>query len=203
MTVVDYCAGGGGKTLALAAAMHRQGRLVACDVHAKRMSAMPERLERAGASAETRRMGLNGEGTEDLLGKADLVFVDAPCTGSGTWRRHPEGAWRLTPETVERLAALQREIVGRASRLVKPGGRLVYATCSVLARENEETASAFAADHPEFRPVPIIGAAATPAITDAGRQRLAELAGGGHTLQLTPRRAGTDGFFLALYERLP
>jgi 16S rRNA (cytosine967-C5)-methyltransferase len=203
MTVVDYCAGGGGKTLALAAAMARKGRLVACDVHAKRMSALPERLERAGAKAEVRRMGLEGQGTEDLAGKADLVFVDAPCTGSGTWRRHPEGAFRITPETVERLASLQREIVGRASKLVKPGGRLLYATCSVLTAENDETAEAFAAAHPQFQPLPITEAAQTPALTDAGRQRLAELAGGGHTLQLTPRRSGTDGFFLALFERTP
>ena len=203
MTVVDYCAGGGGKTLALAAAMKGKGRLIACDVHAKRMSALPERLERAGAEAEARRMGLEGQGTEDLAGKANMVFVDAPCTGSGTWRRHPEGAWRLTPETVERLSFLQRQIVARASKLVKPGGRLLYATCSVLAQENEESAAAFASTHPEFRPLMVGAALDTPAITDAGRQRLAELADGGHTLQLTPRRAGTDGFFLALYERLP
>jgi 16S rRNA (cytosine967-C5)-methyltransferase len=203
MTVVDYCAGGGGKTLALAAAMKGKGRLIACDVHAKRMSALPERLERAGAKAEARRMGLEGQGTEDLLAKADLVFVDAPCSGSGTWRRHPEGAWRLTPETVARLSELQAAIVARAANLVKPGGRLLYATCSVLAQENEATASAFAQSHPEFRPLMVAAALDTPALTDAGRQRLAELADGGHTLQLTPRRAGTDGFFLALFERTP
>jgi 16S rRNA (cytosine967-C5)-methyltransferase len=202
-TVVDYCAGGGGKTLAMAAAMRGQGRLIACDVHAKRLAALPERLERAGARAEVRRTGLNGEGTEDLAAQADLVFVDAPCSGSGTWRRHPEGAWRLTPETVERLSALQGEILARASGLVKPGGRLLYATCSVLAQENDAVASGFAAAHPQFRPLAIAEAAKTPALTDAARQRLAELSDHGHTLQLTPRRAGTDGFFLALFERTP
>ena len=207
--VVDYCAGGGGKTLALAAQMQRSrpdserdlGRLVACDVDRRRLQAIPERLKRAGASAELRLTGANGEGTEDLAAAADLVLVDAPCSGSGTWRRHPEGAWRLTPEDVARLSGLQQAILARATALVKPGGRLVYVTCSVLRDENEAVAEAFAAAHPDFRPVPIAEAAATPDLTDAARARLAELAEGGHTVQLTPLRTGTDGFFVALFER--
>ena len=165
-TVVDYCAGGGGKTLALAAAMGGQGRLVACDVNARRLNAMPERLERAGARAEIRRIGPEGEGLDELAGRADLVFVDAPCSGSGTWRRHPESAWRLQPESIERLARLQAGILARAARLVKPGGRLVYATCSLLDAENREVASGFAASHPGFVPRPIAEAAATPLLTD-------------------------------------
>jgi 16S rRNA (cytosine967-C5)-methyltransferase len=200
-TVVDYCAGGGGKTLALGAA--RPGRLVACDVNPRRLEAMRPRLERAGVTAEIRRLGPEGEGTDDLRGRADLVLVDAPCSGSGTWRRHPEAAWRLSGEAVDRLSVLQRSILARTAGLVRPGGRLAYVTCSVFASENDEVAADFAAGHPEFRPLAIADAALTPDLTDAARARLAELSGGGHTLQLTPRRAGTDGFFIALFERRP
>ncbi|MBE7217813.1 MAG: RsmB/NOP family class I SAM-dependent RNA methyltransferase [Caulobacteraceae bacterium] len=229
MTVVDYCAGGGGKTLALAAMMGLRAahsvafgdsppsggacevareaggrggsRLVACDVNAKRLAALAPRLARAGAAAEVRRMGAAGEGTADLEGRADLVFVDAPCSGSGTWRRHPEAAWRLTPETVARLAELQGVILARAARLVAPGGRLVYATCSVFAAENAEVADAFAVAHPQFRPLPVAEATDTPSLTPAARERLASVAASGHRLQLTPRRTGTDGFFAALFTR--
>ncbi len=206
MLVIDYCAGGGGKTLALAAAMRGSpppstGRVIASDMDQKRLDAMQERLVRADARVEVRRLAPNGEGMGDLEGQADLVFVDAPCSGSGTWRRHPEAAWRLTPETIIRLAALQRTILTRAARLVKPGGRLLYATCSLLDEENGAVAKAFAADHPDFTPFPVAEAAATPNLTDAARTRLAALAGGGHTLQLTPRRTGTDGFFAALFQR--
>jgi 16S rRNA (cytosine967-C5)-methyltransferase len=208
MTVVDYCAGGGGKTLAFGAAMRASAnaspgtRLVASDVNARRLEAMAPRLQRADVVAEVRRLGPAGEGMDDLAGQADLVFVDAPCSGSGTWRRHPEGTWRVTTETVARLVPQQRTILARAAALVRPGGRLAYATCSVLAAENGEVAAAFELEHPQFRPLPIAAAAArTPELTDAARQRLPELAEGGHMLQLTPHSAGTDGFFLALFER--
>jgi 16S rRNA (cytosine967-C5)-methyltransferase len=229
-TVVDYCAGGGGKTLALAAQMKpptahpgegrdpddrapapydlgpglRRGersKLIALDVNQRRLDAIPDRLARAGAAAELHLTGPEGQGTEPFEGLADLVLVDAPCTGSGTWRRRPEGAWRVTPDDVARLAALQPQILERAARLVKPGGRLAYVTCSIFAAENDAVAEAFARARPDFRPVPIAQAAQTPALTDAARDRLAALAGGGHTLQLTPRRTGTDGFFIALFER--
>ena len=202
-TVVDYCAGGGGKTLALGAALHGRGRLIASDVNGKRLAAMAERLTRAGVTAEARRLGPAGEGMDDLEGRADLVFVDAPCSGSGTWRRHPESAWRLTPETVERLSALQAVILARAARLVKPGGRLVYVTCSLLDAENGAVAAGFAAEHPHFTARPVAEAAATPALTDHARYILPALAQGGHSLQLTPHRTGTDGFFAALFERAP
>jgi 16S rRNA (cytosine967-C5)-methyltransferase len=205
MTVVDYCAGGGGKTLALGAQLRPPtdgGRLVACDVAPRRLEAMRPRLARAGLSAEVRRLGSAGEGVEDLEAQADLVFVDAPCSGSGTWRRHPEGAWRLDAEAVGRLAELQAAILARAARLVKPGGRLAYATCSVLAPENAGVAEAFAAAHPPFQPQPLSAAAGTPLLSDAARARLGEWVVGAHMLQLTPRRSGTDGFFLALFERI-
>ncbi len=208
MTVVDYCAGGGGKTLALGAAM-RAGvdaapgtRLLALDVSSRRLDAMAPRLQRADVHAEIRRIGPEGQGSEDLPNRADLVFVDAPCSGSGTWRRHPEGTWRVNADTVERLARQQRAILSRASALVKPGGRLAYATCSVLAAENGEVAANFELDHPQFRPLRIATAAETPELTDAFRAQLPALAAESFMLQLTPHRSGTDGFFLALFERI-
>ena len=112
------------------------------------------------------------------------MLVDAPCSGSGTWRRRPEDAWRLTAEEVERLHALQVRILGQASRLVKPGGRLAYVTCSMLTAENEASADAFEAAHPDFRPVALDHASAV-----------------GHRLRLSPASTGTDGFFAAVYER--
>jgi len=202
-TVVDYCAGGGGKTLALGAALHGRGRLIASDINAKRLGAMRDRLTRAGVSAEVRQLGSAGEGMDDLNGRADLVFVDAPCSGSGTWRRHPEAAWRITAQSLERLSGVQSLILTQAAALVRPGGRLVYVTCSLLAAENGTVAARFAADHPEFAPFAIASAAMTPALTAFGRTRLAALAEGGHTLQLTPYRTDTDGFFVALFEKAP
>lgn len=199
-TVVDYCAGGGGKTLGLAQAMGGQGTLVAGDIVQKRLNNIRPRLERAGIEADLRLLGQNGGGIEDLNDQADLVFVDAPCSGSGTWRRHPEDAWRLTPDEVERLHALQVRILGQAAQLVRPGGRLVFVTCSMLSRENEATADAFEAAHDDFRPVPVADALTTPGLTDAARARLGQLAQG-HRLRLSPAAAGTDGFFVALYER--
>jgi len=201
MTVVDYCAGGGGKTLGLGQKLFpSDGRLIACDVDPKRLANIKPRLERAGIAAEFRQLGLEGEGMDDLGGQADLVLVDAPCSGSGTWRRHPEDAWRLTEAEVERLHGLQVAILGRAARLAKPGARLAYVTCSLLSREDEASAEAFEATHPEFKPVPIAQALDTADLTPAAKQRLSALAQG-HRLRLSPRRSGTDGFFVSLYER--
>ena len=185
MTVVDYCAGGGGKTLGLAQAMKGQGRLVAADVVRKRLDNIQPRLERAGVEAELVLLGQNGGGLEALNGQADLVLVDAPCSGSGTWRRRPEDAWRLTAEEVARLNALQVRILGQASKLVKPGGRLAYVTCSMLTTENEASADAFEAAHPQFFPV---------AVT-------APWGGEATRLRMSPATTNTDGFFFALYER--
>lgn len=207
MKVVDYCAGGGGKTLALAQALmagHGKsgGHLYAFDTEEKRLKAIEPRLDRAGARAELRRIGGAGQGAEDLDRAADLVLVDAPCSGSGTWRRRPEQAWRLTEGEIERFVRLQSSILSRAAQLVAPGGRLAYVTCSVLAPENHDVTEAFAAAHPDFKPVPIAqAAAASPGLTEAGRDRLAALADDGHRVQLSPRRTGTDGFFVALFER--
>jgi 16S rRNA (cytosine967-C5)-methyltransferase len=206
-TVVDYCAGGGGKTLALAAMMGLrddgagEGRLIACDVNHKRLDAIHERLERAGARAEIRRTGPEGEGAEDLIGSCDLVLVDAPCSGAGTWRRRPEGAWRLVPEAIVRLSALQASILQRAARLVRPGGRLVYVTCSVLAEENQAVAQDFLTQSADFRAGSLARALASPLIDPAAVPRLQALAEVDFMLQLTPHRSNTDGFFIALYER--
>jgi len=186
MTVVDYCAGGGGKTLGLAQAMAGQGTLIAGDVVQKRLDNIRPRLARAGVEAELRLLGQNGGGMEDLNGQADLVFVDAPCSGSGTWRRRPEEAWRLTADEVERLHALQVRILGQAAKLVRPGGRLLYVTCSMLSRENEASADAFESAHPQFRSVALF---APPPL------------GKGNRLRLSPASTNTDGFFAALYER--
>lgn len=189
-TVVDYCAGGGGKTLGLAQSMQGQGRLVASDVVNKRLENIRPRLERAGVEAELVLIGQNGGGLEDLNDAADLVLVDAPCSGSGTWRRHPEDAWRLTAEEVERLHGLQTRIMSQAAKLVKVGGRIAYVTCSMLSRENEDSAAAFEAAHPNFKPVPLT----------EDMHAVATLAKG-HTLRMSPASTGTDGFFFALYER--
>ncbi|MFA4939239.1 RsmB/NOP family class I SAM-dependent RNA methyltransferase [Brevundimonas sp.] len=199
-TVVDYCAGGGGKTLGLAQAMQGQGKLIAADVVNKRLGNIRPRLQRAGVEADLVLIGQNGGGLEAVNGQADLVFVDAPCSGSGTWRRRPEDAWRLTAEEVEKLHGLQVRILGQAAKLVKPGGRLVYVTCSMLARENEASADAFEAANPEFRPVPVADVLSAPQLTDAARARFAELASGAR-LRLSPASADTDGFFAAVYER--
>lgn len=189
-TVVDYCAGGGGKTLGLAQSMQGQGRLVASDVVNKRLENIRPRLERAGVSAELVLIGQNGGGLEALNDAADLVLVDAPCSGSGTWRRHPEDAWRLTADEVERLHGLQTRIMSQAAKLVKVGGRIAYVTCSMLSRENEDTAAAFEAAHPNFKPVQLT----------EDMHAVATLAKG-HTLRMSPASTGTDGFFFALYER--
>jgi 16S rRNA (cytosine967-C5)-methyltransferase len=200
-TVVDYCAGGGGKTLAIGQMMAGEGTLAACDLNPRRLDAIRPRLERAHLEADLRRVGPTGDRLDDLLGRADRVLVDAPCSGSGTWRRRPEEAWRLTEEQLAGLHRTQLDILHRASALVRPGGRLVYVTCSVLAAENTDVTIAFAAHHPDFAPLPIAAATGAAMFTDAGRARLAELGGGGHTVQLSPRRTGTDGFFIALFQR--
>jgi 16S rRNA (cytosine967-C5)-methyltransferase len=168
MTVLDYCAGGGGKTLALAAAMPGQGRLLAWDVNPRRMADLPERARRAGAPVRI----LSDDELAALGAACDIVLVDAPCSGTGAWRRKPEGKWRLTPAELARYPALQDSILDAAAAKVKPGGRLVYATCSLLASENEDRAAGFAARHPGWRP--------------EGARRLGPLDGG-------------DGFYVARF----
>ncbi|MFM2302531.1 MAG: hypothetical protein RLZZ84_2267 [Pseudomonadota bacterium] len=188
--VVDLCAGAGGKTLALAAAMDARGTLIACDSDRARLSRLAPRAERAGAAfVETRLLdtGRELENLSDLAGQCDLVLVDAPCSGAGTWRRNPEARWRLTGDELARLTALQARLLNIAAALVKPGGRLVFITCSLLDAEGADQAAGFLANHPGWT-------ADTPELA-AGTPR-----GGG--LRLSPLRDETDGFFIARFKLL-
>jgi 16S rRNA (cytosine967-C5)-methyltransferase len=193
--VVDFCAGAGGKTLALAATMENKGRLVACDVNARRAGQATLRLRRAGVHNVSRRL-LENEADKWVkrhAGSFDRVLVDAPCSGSGTWRRNPDAKWRLTPNGLDELIALQGRILDSAARLARPGGRLVYATCSLLADENEGRVDIFLANHPEFALVPLADAWAATVGGDCPVD--------GPMLRLTPARHNTDGFFAAVLER--
>ncbi|MBI4182555.1 MAG: RsmB/NOP family class I SAM-dependent RNA methyltransferase [Proteobacteria bacterium] len=193
MTVIDYCAGAGGKSLALAAEMANAGRILACDISRARLRPLAQRLRRAGvAIVETRLLDAEGR-AHPPLPEADLVFVDAPCSGSGTWRRNPDAKWRLGPETLAALAREQDRILARAAAVVRPGGRLVYATCSVLGAENEDRIETLLSARKDYRLRPM---------SDLWRVRLAgEPPPGGPFLALSPHSHGTDGFFVAALER--
>jgi 16S rRNA (cytosine967-C5)-methyltransferase len=186
--VLDFCAGGGGKTLALAAAMGNTGQLYAYDSDARRLTDTVRRAQRAGVRNLQVRSPLHAEALLGLEAKMDLVFVDAPCTGSGVWRRHPDAKWRLSPEQLDRRLAEQDAVLAGAAPFVKLGGRLIYVTCSLFAEENEDRVAAFLARRPEFAVLPAIGLA-DPFLTAEG------------FLRLTPLRAGTDGFFVAVLAR--
>jgi len=197
--VVDFCAGAGGKTLALGAAMRNTGRLYAFDVSAHRLEALKPRLARSklsnvhpAAIAHER-----DERIKRLAGKIDRVIVDAPCTGLGTLRRNPDLKWRQSPEGVQEMAAKQAAILRSAARLLKPGGRLVYATCSLLPQENEEIAEAFTAEAQQFQPLPVGGILEQQKIAPAGLT--AGAADGQLYLRLWPHRHRTDGFFAAAW----
>jgi 16S rRNA (cytosine967-C5)-methyltransferase len=200
MSIIDYCAGGGGKTMALLQMMGGGGHLIAADVEATRLANIKPRLKRAGQEAELKLISEGGEGLENREGLSDLVLVDAPCSGSGVWRRKPEAVHRLDAPHVARLHELQSQILARAAKLVKPGGLLAYVTCSVLSDENEVTSDRFEAAHPQFLPRPVARAVDTPFITHAGAVRLTQLARG-HRLRLSPHSTQTDGFFIALYTK--
>jgi 16S rRNA (cytosine967-C5)-methyltransferase len=184
---IDLCAGAGGKSLALAGAMAGQGRLVACDVDRRRLAQLAPRRERAGAGLIEARLldpGREAQQLHDLAGAADLVLVDAPCSGSGTWRRNPETRWRLTEPRLRQLTALQARLLDIAVPLLRPGGRLVYAVCSLLAEEGRNQAQALSARSSLLpQPVPL----AAGRLTGTGRL-------------LTPAADGTDGFFIACWQ---
>lgn len=185
MTVVDLCAGAGGKTLALAAAMRGEGALIACDIDRARLSRLAPRAARAGADHIATRLldpGRELEAMADLAGRADVVLVDAPCSGTGTWRRNPEARWRLTPDRLARLVASQVQVLRVARALVRPGGALVFAVCSVLDDEGPEQIATLVAEGWAPEPPPV------------GTPR-------GAGVRLTPAEHGTDGFFLARLRR--
>lgn len=196
MRVCDFCAGAGGKTLAIAAQLKNTGRIDACDIEQRRMVDGAKRLRRAGVS-NARFLALSSE--RDPWVKRhkdgyDRVLIDAPCSGTGTWRRNPDAKWNLTPKDIEELAALQARILDSAARLVKPGGRLIYVTCSMLAREDEDQIAAFRARRPDFSVVradgvwdAAVGGERPPSVETFAR--------------LTPARTDTDGFFVAILER--
>ncbi|MBM3601877.1 MAG: RsmB/NOP family class I SAM-dependent RNA methyltransferase [Alphaproteobacteria bacterium] len=197
MRVVDFCAGAGGKTLAMAARMQNRGHIVACDINAKRIERAVLRLRRAGVQNVERRT-LSTERDPWIkrhARKFDRVFVDAPCTGTGTWRRNPDAKWWLKPGHIDELVTLQSRILESAARLARPDGRVIYVTCSLLPEENENQVAAFLAAHDDFILVPVpslwgkaVGGAC-PVATDM--------------LRLTPARHGTDGFFAAILQRKP
>jgi 16S rRNA (cytosine967-C5)-methyltransferase len=189
MTVVDLCAGAGGKTLALAAEMANEGRIVACDTDRGRLSRMTPRLERAGATNVGSRL-LNPRrelaALDDLIGQGNLVLVDAPCSGTGTWRRNPETRWRLDEDRLQRLLELQAHLLDVAAELVRPGGHLVYAVCSLLFDEGRGQAERFGSRRSSFVWQPFDIEFGRP----SGPGRL-----------LTPANDGTDGFFVARWQR--
>ena len=198
--ILDLCAGGGGKTLALAAAMANKGQIHATDIDKHRLAPIFDRLKRGG----TRNVQVRPAGSDlaGLAGVMDRVLVDAPCSGSGAWRRHPDAKWRLSERALADRCAQQTALLRQAATLVKPGGLLVYVTCSLLPEENEDQAKAFIVDMPEFSVLSgdsvLVGAGVEPDITEhlskaAGRSPLG--------VQLTPLRTATDGFFIAAFRR--
>ena len=192
--VVDLCAGGGGKTLALAALMDNAGQIYATDGDARRLAPIHDRLKRAGArNVQVRTPRGRADAVADLDGKIDCVLVDAPCTGSGTWRRNPDSKWRLRPGSLETRRREQAVVLDRAAALLRPGGHIVYVTCSVLPEENDDAVGRFLERKDSFT--------ATPAETVLARAELGRLTGSvrltSHGLQLTPRLTGTDGFYVA------
>ncbi len=198
-TAIDLCAGAGGKTLALSALMQNRGQIFATDLDSRRLAPIWDRLKRSGArNVQVRAPKLRGQdAVADLAGSADLVFVDAPCTGSGTWRRNPDAKWRLRPGALEERRKEQAAVLDAAATLAKPGGRIVYVTCSVLPDENDAAVEGFLARQAGF-------ASVSPAelAKAAGLDALAtHVSAGGLGLQLTPLRTQTDGFYVAMLRR--
>jgi 16S rRNA (cytosine967-C5)-methyltransferase len=193
--VVDFCAGAGGKTLALGAAMRNTGRLYAFDVAGHRLEALKPRLARSGLSNvyPVQIAHERDERIKRLAGKIDRVLVDAPCSGLGTLRRNPDLKWRQSPKAVQELNAKQTAILAGAARLLKPGGRLVYATCSLLASENEAVCAVFEAAHPGFECLAVDQVLADLKVADADKLTHAG------NLRLWPHLHATDGFFAAIW----
>jgi len=194
-TILDFCAGAGGKSLALSAAMENRGQIHAYDIDKGRLAPIHERLKRAG----TRNVQVHAPGSDlsPLSGKMDKVVVDAPCTGTGTWRRRPDAKWRLSQNNLTERLQQQEEVLSEASPFVRPGGHLIYITCSVLPEENENQVYGFVEDNPEFELV-----SAGEVWEDLfGYDKLAPWSSDMKTVTLTPASTDTDGFFFAVMER--
>ncbi|MGD9543038.1 MAG: RsmB/NOP family class I SAM-dependent RNA methyltransferase [Methylocystis sp.] len=196
--VLDLCAGGGGKTLALAAQMHNRGQIYAYDSDARRLAPIHERLARAGArNVQVRAPRGKTDVLADLDARCDLALIDAPCTGTGAWRRHPDAKWRLAPGALELRLKEQSDLLAKAARFVKPGGRLVYVTCSVLREENEDQVAAFLAAHPDFTARPAVEMARQAGLPDLARFASPHGAG----IRLSPATSGADGFYVCVMAR--
>jgi 16S rRNA (cytosine967-C5)-methyltransferase len=194
--VLDYCAGAGGKTLALSAMMNNKGQIFATDSDARRLAPIHERLERSGArNVQVRTPRGKAMPLEDLDGKMDLVLIDAPCTGTGTWRRNPDAKWRIRPGALAERVSEQTDILNDACHFVKPGGRLAYITCSVLEQENDAQIDQFNSAHPEFEIVPAASVAMNAALPALAAHATR------HGIMLSPFRTGTDGFYCCLMVR--
>jgi len=198
--VIDLCAGAGGKTLALAAMMEGRGRLIATDHDKRQLAPIYERLSRAGVhNCEVRNPRGAEDPLADLRASADVVLIDAPCTGSGTWRRNPDAKWRMRPGALEIRLRDQIDVLDRAAGLVKPGGRITYVTCSILSEENNEQVRSFLQRHPTFAvvsPTEAVQAIGENAKAFADAVRLSP-----EGVLMTPRRTGTDGFFVSVLRR--
>ncbi len=195
--VVDFCAGAGGKTLALGALMRSSGRLYAFDINEKRLTGLGPRLKRSGLS-NVHPVAIRNESdvrVKRLNGKCDRVLVDAPCSGTGTFRRNPDLKWRFSETELARVNEVQHAVLRAAARLVKPGGRVVYATCSLLERENQKVIEAFLADHPDFQVVPAATVLRSQQIDVDHMARFAPY------FVMLPHLHATDGFFAAVLER--
>jgi len=195
--VLDLCAGGGGKTLEFAAAMENTGQIFATDSDKRRLAPIHERLARAGARNVQVRTPRGAPVIDDLAERMDMVLVDAPCSGSGTWRRNPDAKWRIRPSSLGERQKDQAAVLKAGASCVKPGGRLVFVTCSVLPEENDASVRAFLADHDDFKAAPLGTLAKVAGLSGFGRIASSE----GFGLQLSPRRTGTDGFFISVLLR--
>jgi 16S rRNA (cytosine967-C5)-methyltransferase len=199
MQVLDLCAGAGGKTLAMAAAMDNHGQIYAADTDGRRLTPIFERLARSGArNVQVRAPRGQADVLADLEDRCDLVMIDAPCTGSGAWRRNPDAKWRIRPGALEQRLKDQDEALESAMRFVKRGGRIVYATCSVLRAENEDRAAAFLARHVDMLPIDAAAQARSsglPSLVDHASRF-------GPGFRLSPRTTGTDGFYIATFTRV-
>ncbi|HYP11590.1 MAG TPA: RsmB/NOP family class I SAM-dependent RNA methyltransferase, partial [Xanthobacteraceae bacterium] len=197
---VDLCAGAGGKTLALAAAMENRGQIYATDLDKRRLAPIHARLERAGArNVQVRTPTGRGDILADLAGRADLVMIDAPCTGTGAWRRNPDAKWRIRPGALAERLNEQQAVRERAATLVKSGGRIAYVTCSVLAEENNDQVGSFLARHPDFsveKPADVAKVLGERAYLFARAALISD-----QGLLMTPRRTDTDGFFVSMLRR--